>query len=998
MNKINYILTTLLLGGAVVLNAQTPATVSDMQLADTLSVGYRINVSSQTSSYSVNGVNASAFEKSPHIDISKALYGKVAGLNVYQGAGSSADNVSSLSIHGHAPLVLIDGFPRDITDISSMEIESCYVLKDAAAAALYGMRGANGVILITTKRGTSNGLKVKVDYNFGVNTQFRSPDFADAYTYANTLNTALSGDGLSARYNIRELEAFRTGIYPYDYPNVDWWEETLNKTGFTHNLKMAFSGGGEKFRFYTVVDYYRDRSMLKKNTEDTRYDTTPTDTRLTVRTNLDVNVTKSTYLKLGIAGKLKELRGTRYGRNAIFNDIYGIPSAAFPIRHENGIFGGSSVYGDKNPVALLKHYGHIRNVYGSLLADLSVRQKLDMLTKGLAVEAAISFDNIGGMYETSSKSYRYMNSGASISDDGTLITTPTIWGTDSETLGHSQPFENLLFRSNFQAKADYSRTFDKHRVGGALIYDMQSVNRNGRNNSQKNLSVLMNATYTYDDRYTLNAVFNRSGSAYLPDGDKFANYPAISAAWIVSNEAFMEKITPINIFKIRASYGLSGWDGNLSHELWRQSYGYAAGYNFGENAGSVSGGSEGNLPVVGLVAEKSQKATFGFDLSALNNRLNATVEGFYEKRSDILVSGANSTSGIIGVTVGQVNEGIYKYRGFDASLNWNDKAGDFHYSIGATMSYLNSEVVNVNQAYQEYDYLYTKGNRVGQMYGLEAIGFFNSQQEINNSPQQTFSGIAPGDVKYKDQNGDNRIDEKDVVKMFGSSLPRFYFGFNLNFSYKRFELSADFQGMTGVTVSLLDSPLYRPLVDNGNISNTFLNEEYFPERKLQTFHTTQIIDYLTKTNLYYQRYQLPNIERHLTSFISMSTPGNNTLNLIGKFFSSFKEELTARIEHDDKEWFPYCLALSEKIKGGCNSDEKEALHLGDEQRSEDAIEALLSDLKGIMIKHLSGDYNENLCYAVIFGISSLEKDIKQHNRIRYRILTPMVSAMEKLCK
>ena len=426
-----------------------------------------------------------------------------------------------------------------------------------------------------------------------------------------------------------------------------------------------------------------------------------------------------------------------------------------------------------------------------------------------------------------------MNSGASISDDGTLITTPTIWGTDSETLGHSQPFENLLFRSNFQAKADYSRTFDKHRVGGALIYDMQSVNRNGRNNSQKNLSVLMNATYTYDDRYTLNAVFNRSGSAYLPDGDKFANYPAISAAWIVSNEAFMEKITPINIFKIRASYGLSGWDGNLSHELWRQSYGYAAGYNFGENAGSVSGGSEGNLPVVGLVAEKSQKATFGFDLSALNNRLNATVEGFYEKRSDILVSGANSTSGIIGVTVGQVNEGIYKYRGFDASLNWNDKAGDFHYSIGATMSYLNSEVVNVNQAYQEYDYLYTKGNRVGQMYGLEAIGFFNSQQESNNSPQQTFSGIAPGDVKYKDQNGDNRIDEKDVVKMFGSSLPRFYFGFNLNFSYKRFELSADFQGMTGVTVSLLDSPLYRPLVDNGNISNTFLNEEVYwtPENK-----------------------------------------------------------------------------------------------------------------------------------------------------------------------
>ena len=237
--------------------------------------------------------------------------------------------------------------------------------------------------------------------------------------------------------------------------------------------------------------------------------------------------------------------------------------------------------------------------------------------------------------------------------------------------------------------------------------------------------------------------------------------------------------------------------------------------------------------MIGLVAEKSEKATFGFDIAAFDNRLNASVEGFYEKRSDVLVSGANSTSGIIGITVGQVNEGIYKYKGLDASLSWNDKIGDFHYGIGASMSYLNSKIVNENQAYQEYDYLYTKGNRIGQMYGLEAIGFFNSQQEINNSPQQTFSNVVPGDVKYKDQNGDNRIDEKDVVKMFGSSVPRFYFGFNLNFSYKRFELSADFQGMTGITVSLLNSPLYSPLVNNGNISNTFLNEEisWTPENK-----------------------------------------------------------------------------------------------------------------------------------------------------------------------
>ncbi len=191
------------------------------------------------------------------------------------------------------------------------------------------------------------------------------------------------------------------------------------------------------------------------------------------------------------------------------------------------------------------------------------------------------------------------------------------------------------------------------------------------------------------------------------------------------------------------------------------------------------------------------------------------------------------------------------------------------------------------------------------------------------------------------------------------------------------------------------------------VLNTFLNEEYFPEKKLQTFHTSQIIDYLTKTNQYYQRYQLPNIERHLGSFIAMSAPGNTTLNLIGRFFSSFKEELTARIEKDETIWFPYCLALSEKLKDRAASHPaacpegaapaSEGLNLAAGEQADDPIEALLADLKSILIKHLSGEYNENLCYAVIFAISSLEKDIKQHNRIRYRILAPMASAMEKLC-
>ena len=834
MNKKNYIFITLLIGCSVSTHAQQSEAVSEKQLSDTLSIGYQVNTNMKQSSYSITGVNSDVFDKSPSVDISKALYGKIAGLNIYQGMGSSSENISGITLHGNTPLILIDGFPRNINDVTSLEIESCYLLKDAAATALYGMSGANGVLLINTKRGTNAKLKIRAEYNFGVNSQFRSPDFADAYTYANAVNTALSGDGLAQRYNSQELNAFQTGIHPSEYPNVNWWDQALNETGLSHNLKLSFNGGNDKFRYFTVIDYSRDRSMFKENTADDRYDTKPTDTRLSLRTNIDVDITETTYFKVGLVGKLMETNGSRSGDYTLMRSLYSTPAAAFPIRYSNGIYGGSSVYGASNPVALLKDNGHLRRVAGTLLADLNLRQNLDVLTEGLSADVSISFDNTGVMSENSSKEYRYMNSYAQITDDGTLVTTPVIYGKDSETLGHSMPFEGLLMRSDFQAKMAYERKFEKHQVNAALIYDMQSAILNGRNRSRKNQSFIANALYTYDNRYVINGVINYSGSAYLPDGDKFRMYPAVSAAWIISNENFMKDLSLFDQLKLRASYGLSGWDGNLDHELWRQAYGGSGTtYYFGNNTTGVGGGSEGALPVIGLTTERSEKMTLGLDLGLFDHRFNASIDGFYEERSDVLVSGSNSTSGIIGVGVGLLNEGVYEYKGVDASLNWNDKIADFGYGIGVNISYLDSKIINDNQAFQEHDYLYHKGNRLGQSYGLEAVGFFSSDMDINNSPRQTFSQVAPGDIKYKDQNGDNIIDEKDVVKMFGSSIPRFYFGLDLNFSYKQFELSADFQGITGKTVSLLNSPLYNPLVNNGNISDTFLDEEIYwtPESK-----------------------------------------------------------------------------------------------------------------------------------------------------------------------
>ena len=808
-----------------ILSAVTSNAQPQRALPDTISLGYDIQVSSRTDSRSVTGVDSKAFEYSTAIDVTKSLYGKIAGLNVLQGSGSSADNVSSLLLRGHEPLVLVDGFPRSLADITSEEIESVYVLTDAASSALYGVRGGNGVLMVTTRRGKADSRNISVQYGFGLNTPFRNPEFADAYTYASAVNTALAYDGLAPRYNASELEAFRSGAMPYGYPDVDWWDETMDDFGTTHSLKLTFSSGSRRFRHYTVMDFYRDRSMLKESDTDSRYDTTPTDTRLSLRTNIDVEITPSTFLKAGLAAKLQELNGTAYGRNNIITTLYNTPSAAFPVRHEDGVYGGSQVYGDANPVALLMDRGHRRNMYGTLLADMSLRQDLDILTEGLFAEVLVSFDNKGGMTETTSKTSRYMDLNPTISSDGTLYTNPTYYGTDSRTLGHSQPFESLHMSSDFQAKAAYDRHFKAHHVNAAAIYDMQSSIHNGRNNSHKNQSVLLNAGYSYADRYVLNAVVNWSGSSYLPEGSRFHIYPAASAAWVISNEKFMKKASWLNLLKLRASYGVSGWDGDLTHELWRQSYGAGGSYIFGSNAATVNGGAEGRLPVIGLVPEKSTKMTLGLDMSAFDNRLALSVEGFGENRSNVLVSGSSSTSGVIGIDVSQTCEGEYLYQGFDGTLTWYDKVGDFNYGFGASASYLMTEIVNENQAYQEYDYLYTKGNRIGQCYGLEAVGFFDSQLEINNSVPQSFSTLRPGDVKYKDQNADNVIDAKDKVKMFGSTLPRFYFGFSLEMGYKGFEVLADFQGICGVTVNLLDSPLYKPLVNNGNISATLLENE-----------------------------------------------------------------------------------------------------------------------------------------------------------------------------
>ncbi len=771
--------------------------------------------------------DATVFEQSPEVDIAKALYGQFSGLLVEQGTGRSEINQSSLELRGHAPLVLIDGYPRELSDITSVEIESITVLKDAASAAIYGVKGGNGVIMITTKRGQATPLTVSAKYQFGLSSMFRAPDFSSSYTYAVKVNEARALDGLAPMYGNDALTYFANGQKQDAYPDVDWMSKIYRKYGDNHRAQLTFTGGNKNFRYFAAVDYMKDNSLYVKPSSDDRYNANTYDNRLGIRANVDVNVTNTTSMKLGVLARLSEFNRPYWDNISgedIEETIYRTPAAAFPIRHIDGTYGGSRLYGANNPVALHQESGNHLYSETRVLADMVLRQDLGMLLKGLYADVNVAFDYTGEMTETSYKNYRY----AEIVTAYPTATTPAYqtnyYGTDSKTMSYSHYFHSLGMRNELQARLNWERDFGKHHIDAHAVYRQRSYIFNKRNASSKTQEILGTVSYNWNERLFADLVVNWSGSAYLPKGQRFNLYPALNLAYVISKEPYV---------KVYGSAGLSGYDGYMEHELFLQTYGSsnASGYRFGENATSYSGRAEGDIPATVLDPEKSARATVGLDMGFFSNRLSVNAEAFAENRSNILISPSN-VSGVIGLDVMDQSMGENKYKGLDLSLAWNDKAGDFSYGVYANGGWLLTEVVNDGQAYQRYDYLYHAGNPIGQRYGLEVIGIFQNQYEINNSPKQTFGDVRPGDLKYKDQNGDGVINDEDVVKMFGSTTPLFQFGFGLNAAYKGFKVYADFQGVTGVTVNLLDSPLYQPLVGNGTISNTFLGREvtWTPER------------------------------------------------------------------------------------------------------------------------------------------------------------------------
>ncbi len=776
-------------------------------------------------------VRGETLRKSSHPNPSNSVFGYLKGLytmqstDEYNGIDVSASfNLRGIATFGTAtPLVLIDGVQRDLDNLSMVEIDRIEVLKDAVASALYGVQGANGAILITTRRGKA-GFRVSADYSCTFDTPYRMPEFADAATYALALNEALALDGITTpRYSDREIGWFRDGYNRELYPDVDWQRMAYRNYGMSHNANVTFDGGSDRFRYFTSLSYSNTSGMLGQNDLFPQYDAQLGLIYLNLRTNIDLQLTNTTFLKVNLQGRLKETNRPGSSISSIVGSLYDIPAAAFPVKTGSGMWGGNNIY-NTNPIADISDTGTVQAIQRSLLADMTLRQGLDFITPGLYAEATVAFDNMAFYRDQRTRTYQYESLTPIFDDNGMISSTNRVtMGTKTE-LGWSSALNNQRMFVMVKGTVGFDRQWGDHRVGAAVVYEQNSLIPNGRNSTRKRQSILGVVDYDYKGRYTVDAVVNYSGTAVLPEGDRFNVYPAVGVGWVASNESFLRDNRVVTYLKAHASAGLSGSD-LFSHDLDLQTFGVTgSSYWFGSNNAEITGLKEGALPVVGLVAERSRKFDAGIDLG-LWNRLYLSAGYFNEYRSNILVSGATVVSGVIGIDVPQLCEGKVRNHGVELSLQLSDRIGDFGYSLGGTFTYAKNRIINNNEGLKAEDYLYKKGHSLNQYYGLQSDGFYASFEEIENSPvQQSFGTLRPGDIRYVDQNNDGVINENDIVRLGYSTLPEIYYGFNVGLDYKGFSLYAHFQGVAHRNIYLNTSSVYFPLKNNTNVSTWYLNE------------------------------------------------------------------------------------------------------------------------------------------------------------------------------
>ncbi len=839
--------------------------------------------------------------QSPAANVSQAISGKIAGVITSQTSGAPGSDDTQIYIRGRAtfagdaqPLVLVDGVEREFSQIAPDDIETISVLKDASATAVYGVRGANGVMLITTKRGKEQKPEVSLTANWQIQNPTRTDTYLDSYQSVMLLEEALANDGLPSQYSASDIEMFRrsvagelTGVDAMLYPNVDWYDEVLNSTAPAQRYNVSVRGGTKRMRYYASAELYDQQGLVKDLSNDAYGNSSsPSFRRYAFRANMDFFLIKDLTVSVNFGTRFEERGGPNSnessGYSEIFYEMNHTPGWLFPVsaQVQNGektetIYGGTSQY-QNNIVGRLAEAGFYRATNTINETNFIADYKMDWLTPGLSVKGMLSFDYDSYNRKLYSKSFATYQ----LTDTSNLseLKSWNRFNSDGELAGSQSHAAD--YKLYMEAQVNYARTFGKHDVTGMVLYN-QNDHRVNDELARRYQGLVGRATYAYDDRYLAEVNFGYNGSENFMKGRRFGFFPAFSVGWRVSNESFMEKYSNwLNNLKIRASYGQVGNDiysvnGVVQRFLYEEAWNQIANdYTFGTSG--QTGIYEAQYPNYRVTWERAHKYNLGIEFGLFNGLLNGNVDVFYEKRNDILTT-YQTRPEWVGVNMAAGNLGKTTNKGYEIELKHHNTIGkDFDYTVGFTFSHAKNEITSKDEPALMTEYRKEEGHPIGQYYGLVCDGFV-TQADIDGGqlPTSTFGDVKVGDLKYRDMNNDGFIDERDETFIGYSDVPENMFALTLGANYKGWGFSIMFQGVNKVS-RYYDAEAMYAFVNGGKVKEHHLqrwdpaqSEEYnLANAKYPLLHYDSYGDHNQRQNSFFLKngafVRLKNIELSYT--------------------------------------------------------------------------------------------------------------------------------------
>jgi TonB-linked SusC/RagA family outer membrane protein len=812
---------------------------------------------------SVSHISGDEVENIPGANRLNVLNGWLSGLMLHAIDGLPGWENSTLRIRGvhtfasnnRNPMVLIDGKVDDYAMLDPFDIESVTVLKDAAATAMYGLLGTNGILLIHTKKGKEGRIKVNFNTVTSLSQPTRMPEYLDAYNYALLYNEAQLNDDPNAtvRYNNEALEGYRTGNNPYRYPNVDWTKEFLKDSYVVTRNNINVSGGGNTARYYVSANYLYNSGVFNVDEDLNTYNTNTTIKVMNAHGNVQVNVGKRLQVDADIRAK-RDIRNapggysTGYGETLI-NRMFATPFNAYPIKNADGSVAGTQDYRD-NLYGLLNLRGYSIWERSSISSFTKLSYNLNDWIKGLRIEAYGGFNSYTDYHTNRTKNFAVYQLNA----DGE---TYTQIGLDSE-IGQGGGYDNLYRNFDHGISLHYDRDYGLHHVGALLMYNRQQLmNGISATMATRNYQGPKGAfSYRYRNTYLLDLSFAYQGNEMFPPDNRYGFFPAAAAGWILTNESFMNNVKWLDFLKIRGSYGLTGNTiGSDVYFAWLSNYATTgSNYFFGNNASAKTGYYQSQVANPAVTWEKCLKTNIGIDMALFGNRLNASFDYFRENNRDILVS--NSITAMYGATL-YMPTGKFENKGYEVEASWNDRIGEFGYHLGLNLSKFSNRIVFQDEQYREYPWMYRTGKELGTRFGYTFERFFTENDDMSQLPDQSLLGSQrPGDLKYKDLNNDNVINDSDFGPIGKPKMPEINYGITTGFSYKGLSLSVMFHGTKNGT-SYWSGPTYWEFYNKtGNVLKHHLDRWQpgsgqsagYPRLTLSNTNNTQTSSYWVKDN------------------------------------------------------------------------------------------------------------------------------------------------------